>query len=319
MEKVNTIRAGAEITIQDGTESVQKTASSIPTRKATGPRTSAGKERIKNNALKHGIFSKVALLKNESRPEFDSLLDGLFEDLQPIGMLERILVEKLATNLWRRRRALIAEGAEIENGMAFLAWDEKQRQEKDLQASRVRWLKYDSELIGLMDKMENPQVLGRCLQVLEQLKDHIETTGLNSEFDQEALTELYGNRARWTRTLADTYEAWSDTAACSDQEREQNGYALPEQCKIEVLEEVEKEIARLKRYQKVRSSTESERLQLESLRKNVPDAPQLDRLLRYETTLARDFDRTFSQLEGLQRMRKGQPVLPPIKVDVCFE
>jgi hypothetical protein len=86
---------------------------------------------------------------------------------------------------------LVAEGAEIENGIAFLAWYEKQREEKDLQASRVRWPKYKPELIGLMDKIENPQVLGRCLQVLEQLKDHIETTGFNSDFSQGAFIELY--------------------------------------------------------------------------------------------------------------------------------
>jgi hypothetical protein len=176
-------------TLQDGGELVQKNASSIPTRKATGPRTSAGKDRIKHNALKHEIFSKVALLKNESRPEFDGSLDGLFDDLQPVGTLEQILVEKLAANLWRRR-ALIAEGAEIENGMAFLAWDEKQRQEQDLQATRVRGAEYNLELIGLMDKIENPQVLGRCLQVLEQLKDHIETTGFSSELTREVYQAL---------------------------------------------------------------------------------------------------------------------------------
>jgi hypothetical protein len=33
--------------------------------KATGPRTLAGKEISKRNALKHGIFSKAALLPND--------------------------------------------------------------------------------------------------------------------------------------------------------------------------------------------------------------------------------------------------------------
>ena len=41
-----------------------------------------------------------------------------------------------------------------------------------------------------------------------------------------------------------------------------------------------------------------------------------ERLLRYEAHLSREFDRTLSQLERLQRMRKGQQVLPPIKVEV---
>ena len=41
-----------------------------------------------------------------------------------------------------------------------------------------------------------------------------------------------------------------------------------------------------------------------------------DRLVHYEVHLSSEFDRTLSQLERLQRMRKGQPVLPPIKVEV---
>jgi hypothetical protein len=92
--------------------------------KATGPRTSAGKERSKRNALKHGIFSKVALLKDESRSEFDSLLTGLREDRQPEGTLEEALVEKLAILLWRYRRFLRAEAEDIqtviENDLSFL-------------------------------------------------------------------------------------------------------------------------------------------------------------------------------------------------------
>jgi hypothetical protein len=90
------------------------------TRKPTGPRSSLGKDRTKHNALKHGIFSQVVLLKNEPRSEFDSLLSRLRDDLQPEGMLEEILVEKLATLVWRHRRLIIAETAEIRKGVGFL-------------------------------------------------------------------------------------------------------------------------------------------------------------------------------------------------------
>ena len=44
--------------------------------------------------------------------------------------------------------------------------------------------------------------------------------------------------------------------------------------------------------------------------------PFNDRFQRYEASLDRSFDRTLSQLERLQRVRSGQPVLPAIKVDV---
>jgi hypothetical protein len=36
--------------------------------------------------------------------------------------------------------------------------------------------------------------------------------------------------------------------------------------------------------------------------------------MRYETSLDRSFDRTLKQLERLQRMRSGQPVLPKLEV-----
>ena len=78
-------------------------------RQSTGPRTPKGKERSKYNALKSGIFSKVIVLKGESRGTFDKLLNGLFSDSQPVGELEQILVEKIAILVWRYRRLIVTE------------------------------------------------------------------------------------------------------------------------------------------------------------------------------------------------------------------
>jgi hypothetical protein len=82
------------------------------------------------------------------------------------------------------------------------------------------------------------------------------------------------------------------------------------------LREIDSEICCLKRHSKAQASIEGDRAELESLRRLVPESPTLDRLLRYEASLERAFDRTLSQLERLQRMRLGQPVLPPVKVEV---
>jgi probable addiction module antidote protein len=48
----------------------------------------------------------------------------------------------------------------------------------------------------------------------------------------------------------------------------------------------------------------------------VPPQEVSDRVLRYEAHRSREFDRTLSQLECLQRMRVGQPVPPPIRLDL---
>jgi hypothetical protein len=60
-------------------------------------------------------------------------------------------------------------------------------------------------------------------------------------------------------------------------------------------------------------------MKLEALRRHVPLAPQFDYLLRYEASLERNFDRTLTQLERLQRMRLGQPVLLKLEVQHTFD
>lgn len=57
-------------------------------------------------------------------------------------------------------------------------------------------------------------------------------------------------------------------------------------------------------------------MEIENLRQGVPDTQSLERLMRYEARLEQAFDRTLNQLERIQRMRKGQVVPPPLKVDV---
>jgi len=81
--------------------------------RSTGPRTPAGKAVVARNALRHGILSARFLLDGEDEADLQCLFDGLCESLQPLGALEVSLVEKVALNLWRHRRLVRAEGAEI--------------------------------------------------------------------------------------------------------------------------------------------------------------------------------------------------------------
>ena len=94
---------------------VTDSASAPLTRNATGPRTPVGKERSKHNALKHGIFSKVIVLKNEPKAEFDALLRGFQQYFQPVGTPEEVLVEQMAVEKWRLRRLLSAEAKLIKD------------------------------------------------------------------------------------------------------------------------------------------------------------------------------------------------------------
>ncbi len=65
--------------------------------KSTGPRTSEGKSHSRWNAVQHGLLAKRLFPRDESeRATFDHLLVSLRSDWQPEGVLEEILLEKIA-------------------------------------------------------------------------------------------------------------------------------------------------------------------------------------------------------------------------------
>jgi len=238
---------GLEVEEQGGaTEAiVALSPSERPMRRATGPRTELGKQRTSRNATKYGIFSKVAVLEGESRSEYQSLLEGLRESLQPQGKLEELLVEKLTTIVWRQRRLIMAEAAEIRKGTEFLEWDQRNQQQKeaeDIASSSV--LEYNG---GLIRKMQNPVVLKRCLELLAELRQEIENEGFNPEDDTPILEKIYGGRDGHAlrETLYETYIIWVRTAAVPAEEREREGYATPERCKQYFLQELDVPRARL--------------------------------------------------------------------------
>ena len=289
--------------------------------KTGGPKTQQGRQKSKRNALKHGIFSQVVLIKGEPRGEFDSLLSGLREELEPEGMLEELLVDKLAAIVWRQRRLIIAEGAEIRKGREFPKSEQTPRQ--TVGSGFFPFPFRDAASGGLMRRIGNSTVLETCLELLKDLKYSMENDGFDEEYDMAILTKLYKgyHPDDGSGTLLGSYSHWySQSRAIGG---EQDGLASSEECKNTFLQEIKEEITQLNHCKKQRALFErkqvliqSKKMKVESLRANVPDAPQLDRLIRYETTLERGFDRILIQLDRQQRMRKGEPVPPTLNVNV---
>jgi hypothetical protein len=144
----------------------------------------------------------------------------------------------------------------------------------------------------------------------------VERKGFNPEVDKWILRKIYGDPSvvRLREDLYQLYEGCFTTSQLPVEERLRKGFASPELCRMKILEAIDEEILHLKRVQEAHTSVQTARTQLEIVSRNVPDGPGLDRLLRYEASLERSFDRTLSQLERLQRMRLGQPVLPKLEV-----
>ena len=302
----------------EGPNTVEPSAE-LPVRKYTGPRTQEGKNNSKHNALRHGIFSEVTVLPGESSHEYDSLLKGLWEALKPEGRLEMLLVEKLAMIAWRHRRLLQAEGAEIRQGSEFMEWDQRTRysHEAEMVKRRIpREFKSYVERPCLIPEIQNPEILEYCLKLLRDLQNGIKSRGFSKDSDFSILAIIYGPNLSLHGTLLSRYSVWLNTSTVPEEERQRNGYATPEECKNRVLSEIDVEIRRLRDYRQEQIEKESERTKLEILRRKVPESVKLDRLIRYETSLERAFDRTLTQLERAQRMRKGQPLPPQVDVKI---
>ncbi len=178
--------------------------------KSTGPRTPQGKQRSKYNALKHGIYSKAPLLKDESLADYNSLLLQLVEYHQPEGSTEELLVKNLAILTLRRRRFLKAEVAEIAKGTEFLGVD------------NLRHLAFDAQdrenaLEGMLHNCTNPIVLDNAIELFNQLRHNFEKRGFEIEEDFCILRKLYGpfSTENPPRGPPRVFDLWHDRIARS--------------------------------------------------------------------------------------------------------
>ena len=95
------------------TTELQITANQENSKLSTGAKTSEGKAIVAQNAIKHGLLSHKLILGEEDLDCWKILLNGLVETLLPVGMIEQLLVEKIAISFWRQRRLVGAEVAAI--------------------------------------------------------------------------------------------------------------------------------------------------------------------------------------------------------------
>jgi hypothetical protein len=72
--------------------------------KSTGPKTPEGKDAVRLNALKHGLLSQAVLLPGEDEKALRELGQSLRAELQPVGELESLLVDRIIASYWRLRR-----------------------------------------------------------------------------------------------------------------------------------------------------------------------------------------------------------------------
>ena len=94
-------------------------------KKSTGPRTNEGKQRSSQNALKHGLLARDAVLPGEDPADFDRQLCDLEDTIEPKNALEFELVRQIVDAQWRLRRL-----TRLETGYLAAARDKTHRHNK---------------------------------------------------------------------------------------------------------------------------------------------------------------------------------------------
>jgi hypothetical protein len=79
--------------------------------KSTGPRTEEGKRRSRCNAIRHGLTAQTVIVGLEDPQDYESFEATIIADYDPVTAVERELVLRLASVLWRLRRATGIETA----------------------------------------------------------------------------------------------------------------------------------------------------------------------------------------------------------------
>ncbi len=88
--------------------------------KSTGPKTSLGKRFSSWNSTRHGLLAKgLPPLLGKSKKQFTRLLRSLQKDLDPVGTLEEMLVEKIAQDYWRLGVAARYEAEDLSQASPF--------------------------------------------------------------------------------------------------------------------------------------------------------------------------------------------------------
>jgi hypothetical protein len=282
-----------------------------------GVKTPEGKEIVKYNALKHGLLAKEVVITvgegAENSEEFNALIEDLNTQFKPVGVLEEMLVEKIAITYWRLRRACRYEVGlirkELDNATdkfydkTTYSGDKKNRTDEEIEQQieqekeGIEYWKKDKEDLTRMRKDGTP---------LEKLYNWDENWRLLYDKVSELVPdEALDDDEQWIRQLREFLNnkvGWSD---------DQIWQTLIEICDGQMEHHKEQTLA-------LEKEKEENKLKIQVLKKlgSIPSKDELDRLLRYEGAIERQLYKAMNQLERLQRMRSGESVPAPVEIDV---
>ncbi|MHA1591389.1 MAG: hypothetical protein ACTSUP_02830 [Candidatus Heimdallarchaeaceae archaeon] len=268
------------------TSKKQMRANKNNARKANGPNDTSI---TRFNAVKHGILCKhiplsSGKLKGEGRA-FEVMFGTLLQELQPEGILEKVLVEKIGCCLWQQKRILRSLSGHISYSLDGI--------EESVEANMQTYAAMKSISSGTMNKYEAAMLLPYELSSGELME--------NIDKLHEAKAGLKGGKTPIKVMESLKYDDLD--------------VSRPDLRK-ELIERIEYEIIFYECIFKKKKELIKEKASKLLECRIVPPEDVLDPLLRYQASVDKQLYRALHELERLQRMRKGENIPSPVMVDV---
>jgi hypothetical protein len=294
-------------------------------RKSTGPKTAAGKDRAKGNALKHGLTAAQITVFDECPEDFESLYSGLLAALIPSGALEEQLVERIAVCAWRLRRVYRIEAWLIGNPssdaiQASKALTPEPELNYDLSRLTIDQL---ASLNALSETISDPRA-GAAL-VRAQTATSAEVQAAPSGEVQAATPAEVQAATPAEAQAATPAEAQAATPAEAQPATPAEAQAAtPAEAQAATPAEAQAAIPPEARAERA-SSVEAPRAYRRPtsignvfMGLTTSHGPFIQ-LSRHETTIERSYHRALHDLERLQARRKGEAVIAPVALDVSSD
>ncbi|MCM8794582.1 MAG: hypothetical protein NC819_02100 [Candidatus Omnitrophica bacterium] len=270
---------------------------------STGPKTAEGKAVAKFNAVRHGILSEAVLItkgEGEERKEvYQRLYHGLREYFLPEGAMEEALVEQIAVTLWRKRRVLRFELGCLRKQLDAYQEAAKGPEDDDEDFPLRKHKTAYRRLVEAQERLAHNQQEKKYLQEGYDIMSDEEVE--NWEDSYFRLAEKKGYEAEDPAKVRD----WLKEQGLSEDQIRQELIQVHD----ELIQQARAEIKTLE----PQAALELERM---SLLGSVPAfGPDLDKIIRYEASLDRQLYKAISQLERLQRRRKGEELPAPVVLE----
>lgn len=143
-------------------------------RKSTGPKTDAGRQRASQNAVRHGLTAETVIKFLEDPDDYRAFEQAVTAGYDAETAVERELVLRLASLLWRLRRATSIETGLLQNQEELLQHPRKTKQfqsEQDCEIIPVHFREANNDARDDRDPTHGPEA------------DYSETTSASRQTD----------------------------------------------------------------------------------------------------------------------------------------